>query len=264
MDVKVISQDKKQGKVQFLIKGSNPAFVNAMRRNIINEVPTMAIEDVEFRKNNSILYDEIVAHRLGLIPLKTDLKSYNLPEKCTCKGEGCAKCTLKLTLKAKGPGVVLASQIKSKDPKVVPVHPDMPIVKLLKDQQIEMEATAMLGKGKEHMKWSPGLAFFKYLPVIEISKNVKNAEKVVESCPRKVFELKAKKLSVKKGKEFDCDLCDTCAEVSEGTIKLNQKDTDFVFYLESWGQLSPKEILNQAVEIFQEQMDEIAKKLKKK
>ncbi len=58
------------------------------------EVPTMAIEDVEFRKNNSILYDEIIAHRLGLVPLKTDLKSYNLPEKCKCKGEGCARFQL--------------------------------------------------------------------------------------------------------------------------------------------------------------------------
>ena len=56
---------------------------------MIDEVPTMAIEDVEFRKNNSILYDEMLAHRLGLVVLKTDLKSYDLLEECTCKGKGC-------------------------------------------------------------------------------------------------------------------------------------------------------------------------------
>ena len=90
MEVRFLGKEKKTGRVSFLIKGSNAAFVNALRRCIINEVPTMAIEDVEMRKNNSILYDEMVSHRLGLIPLKTDLKSYNPIDKCTCEGAGCA------------------------------------------------------------------------------------------------------------------------------------------------------------------------------
>ena len=100
MEIRVLSNDKEKGKLSFIIKDTTPAFVNTLRRIMVEEVPTMAIEDVEFRKNNSILYDEMIAHRLGLISLKTDLKSYNLPENCKCKGEGCARCQLKLTLKA--------------------------------------------------------------------------------------------------------------------------------------------------------------------
>src|SRR3990167_7411824 len=100
MEVRVLENNKEQGKLSFILKDSDPIFANTLRRLMIDEVPTMAIEEVEFSKNNSILYDEIVAHRLGLIPLKTDMKSYNLPEKCKCKGEGCARCQLKLTLKA--------------------------------------------------------------------------------------------------------------------------------------------------------------------
>ena len=80
MEVRVLENEKDDGKVSFIIKDTNAAFANALRRIIIEEVPTMAIEEVEFRKNNSILYDEIIAHRMGLITLKTDLKSYNLPE----------------------------------------------------------------------------------------------------------------------------------------------------------------------------------------
>src|SRR3989344_1750302 len=98
MEIRLLAKEKKTGRMSFIVKGSNPAFVNAIRRCIINEVPTMAIEDVEIRKNSSILYDEMVAHRLGLVPLKTDLKSYNLPQKCKCEGKGCNRCQLKLVL----------------------------------------------------------------------------------------------------------------------------------------------------------------------
>ena len=80
MEIRVLDNNKEQGKLSFILRDSNPVFANTLRRLMIDEVPTMAIDDVEFSKNNSILYDEMIAHRLGLIPLKTDLKSYNLPE----------------------------------------------------------------------------------------------------------------------------------------------------------------------------------------
>src|SRR3989338_9111589 len=156
--------------MQFEVSGITVYLANALRRTVINEVPSMAIEDVEFRKNNSLLYDEMIAHRLGLIPLKTDLKSYNLPEECTCKGEGCAKCQAVATLKVKGPKMVLASELKFKDPAIKPAFPDMPIVLLLKNQELELEATAVLGKGKVHSKWIPAHVHYKYKPVIEIGK----------------------------------------------------------------------------------------------
>ena len=160
MEIRVLSNNKEERKVSFIIKDETPAFANTLRRIMTDEVPTMAIEEVEFRKNNSIMYDEMVAHRLGLVPLTTDIKSYNLPEKCKCDGEGCARCQLKLTLKVpKGSGTVYASELKSKDSAVKPVYPKMPIVKLLKGQSLELEATAVLGKGGMHAKWSPCLAY---------------------------------------------------------------------------------------------------------
>ena len=262
MEIRVLSYNKEEGKLSFIIKDTNPIFANTLRRIMIEEVPTMAIEDVEFSKNNSVLYDEMTAHRLGLIPLKTDLKSYNLPEKCKCKGEGCARCQLKLELKAtKGSGMVYASEIKSKDPAVKPVYPKMPIVKLLKGQTLELEATAVLGKGKAHSKWSPGLVYYKHKPIIEIG-NVKNPEEVVEKTHGNIFEIKNGKLEVVKDNLFKYDLAGIAEEVSKGEIKVTY-DNDIIFYIESWGQLSCKEILNQAIEIFNETFDELNEEVKK-
>ena len=162
MEIRVLENNKEQGKLSFILKDSNPVFANTLRRLMVGEVPTMAIEDIDFLKNNSILYDEMIAHRLGLIPLKTDLKSYNLPDKCKCEGKGCNRCQLKMVLKnTKGSGTVYASEIKSKDPAVKPVYGDMPVVKLLKGQTLELEATAILGRGKHHVKWSPCHAYYK-------------------------------------------------------------------------------------------------------
>ncbi|PIY59935.1 DNA-directed RNA polymerase subunit D, partial [Candidatus Woesearchaeota archaeon CG_4_10_14_0_8_um_filter_47_5] len=131
MKISLHHRSKKYGKLSFVIEGTDVAFVNSLRRVIIDEVPTMAIETAEIRKNSSVLYDEILAHRLGLIPLKTDLKSYNLPTECPCGGERCAQCQLTLTLKAKGPKMIYAEDIQSQDPKITPVYPKMPIVQLL-------------------------------------------------------------------------------------------------------------------------------------
>jgi DNA-directed RNA polymerase subunit D len=262
MEVRVLENDKDEGKLSFILKDVDVAFANTLRRIIVEEVPTMAIEDVEFRKNSSILYDEMIAHRLGLIPLKTELKSYNLPEKCKCEGKGCARCQLKMTLKpAKGGGMVYASEIKTKDSAIKPAYGKMPIVKLLKGQELELEATAILGKGKDHAKWVPALVYYKYKPVIEIG-DVKNPEAVVEACPLSIFEIKNNKLAVDKDKLFSCNLCEACVD-ADPNIRINSSKREFIFYMESWGQLTCKEIINEAVRIFDEKMDEFSSVLKK-
>ena len=68
---------------RFTISGATPAFANALRRSMIGEVPTLAIEDVRIYDNTSVLFDEILAHRLGLVPIKTDLSQFVPRSKCT-------------------------------------------------------------------------------------------------------------------------------------------------------------------------------------
>lgn len=259
-EIKVLNQSNE--KISFLLKDSSPAYSNALRRIILTEVPVLAIEDVEFRQNSSALYDEIIAHRLGLMPLTTDLKSYEFMQECKCNGTGCAKCTLKLTIKEKGPKTVYASSLKSADPKVKPVLPKTPIVRLLKDQVLELEATAVLGKGKEHSKWSPCHVFYKIMPNVSINqKEIKNPEAIAESCPVSVFEVKSNKLTINDNNLLKCHLCNACVDISKGAVQLDNTEKDYYFNLEPWGQLSPKEILLEAVQILDNKLEELDKKI---
>ena len=259
MKIEFISADKKTGCVNFLIKEATPAFANLLRRTIIESVPTMAIHDVEFKENSSVLYDEIVAHRLGLLPIKTDLKSYVLPAQCKCKGEGCARCTLKMTLKAKGPCVVYASDIKSKDPKVKPVFGDMPIVKLLKGQEIEFEATAVLGQGKQHVKWSPGLAWYVYEPVITVNNSSPKLADAKSKLPPQIFDKNGKV----DAKLIVGNLVDACDGALPEVVKVEYNHNNFLFSIEPWGQLEPKEIAQTAADMILESLNELEEKLGK-
>ncbi len=255
--------EKNKEKLTFILRDSSTHFANTLRRMIINEVPTMAIEDVEFRKNSSALFDEMVAHRLGLIPLKTDLKSYNFQEDCTCKGEGCAKCEVVGMLKvkeAKEPTIVTASELKFKDPAIKPIFPETPIVLLLKGQEIEFEFNAKLGTGKQHSKWIPAHVHYKYLPVIDIGKDIENPQDIADSCPVNVFEVKSGKLAIKNLNA--CHLCGACVDASEGKVKLNEKDTDFIFYVESFGQLDADEIVKEAIKVVEKQLSDFESELK--
>jgi DNA-directed RNA polymerase subunit D len=258
MEVRLLEKSKDKEKVSFLLKGATPALANMIRTYMMEEVPVMAIELVEFSKNSSILYDEIMAHRIGLIPLTTDLKSYFLPEKCKCEGKGCARCTLKLTLEAKGPCTVYTSEFKSKDPKVKPAFPKIPIVKLLKGQELELEATAMLGKGKEHVKWSPGITWYTYKPKVTVNNNHPDFDKFKDKFPPQVF----KDGKIDKNLIEEKNLFDACDEVNKDIVNIEYDNTSFIFHVESWGQLDCKEMVLTALEMFQEELDEFADKIK--
>jgi DNA-directed RNA polymerase subunit D len=85
--------------VTIQLEGVDRSYANAVRRFCIAEVPSMAIDDVVILENSSVLYDEILAHRLGMVPIKTDLEHYVLPEKCDCGSPlGCHKCRVLFVL----------------------------------------------------------------------------------------------------------------------------------------------------------------------
>ena len=244
----------KGNKMTFLLKKTSPAYSNALRRIMLTEVPVMAIEDVEIKKNSSALYDEVLSHRLGLIPLTTDLKSYELPKSPEDIEEWKAKCTLTLTLKEKGPKTVYASDLKTSDPKVKPVFPKTPIVILLKNQEVELLAVAVMGKGKDHAKWSPGHIWYTYKPTLKISKNKELLEKNRENYPPEIYN---KKGEIDEKAILEKNLVDAVSHVCEDLIKVEHDDTEFVFQVESWGQLSCSEIVLKSFEVFNEKLDEL-------
>jgi len=258
MTIKIekLKEEKKRGILKFMIKGANEIFANTIRRLIIEEVPTLAVEDIEIKDNSSALFDEMLALRIGLVPIKTDLKSYNFKEKCKCQGAGCAQCELKINLKTNKKGYVYAGEAESTDPKCTFVYEKMPIVKLLSKQKLDLVMTATLNNGREHTKWTPGWAFYKKEPVIKLGK-VKNPELVAQKSTDGVFTLKNKKLELNEDKLYDSNLLEYYADLDEG-ITLEYTN-NILFTLESWGQLSCKEILHKSSEIFLEKIEEMEK-----
>jgi DNA-directed RNA polymerase subunit D len=154
--LEIISKDSKKMSVK--LKGVPLQYANALRRICLNGIPVFAIDTVDIIENSSVLADEGLAHRLGLIPLKTDLARFNEPSKCDCDSEtGCSNCRVMLVLDSGESDVtrtILSNELSSEDDSVKPVSDKIPIVQLAPGQRIKMECYARLGRGIEHAKWN--------------------------------------------------------------------------------------------------------------
>ena len=140
------------------LKGIPLQYANALRRLCLNGVPVFAIDTVDIIENSSVLPDEGLAHRLGLVPLKTDLSRFNEPAKCECQSEtGCSNCKVMLVLDSGDSDVsktVLTDELTSEDESVKPISDKIPIVQLAPGQRVKVECYARLGRGREHAKWN--------------------------------------------------------------------------------------------------------------
>lgn len=151
--------EQSDNKIVIKLKGIPRQYANALRRIALSEVPTMAIDDVVILDNSSVMHDEAIAHRLGLIPLRTELDRFVMAHECDCKSSlGCSKCRVLLYVDASAEEKsrpVLSGEMKSEDDYVKPVSSDIPIVILAPGQKLKIEAYARLGTGKMHAKWQP-------------------------------------------------------------------------------------------------------------
>ena len=142
MSLNVISQNEQ--KISIKLKGIPLQYANALRRICLNGVPIYAIDTVDILANSSVLADEGIAHRLGLIPLKTELsavKQNNESDKIMFtldSGETSESRT------------ILSGELKSQDDIVKPIADNIPIVTLAPGQRLNIEAYARLGRGTEH------------------------------------------------------------------------------------------------------------------
>jgi len=154
--LEVINKDNQ--KISVKLKGVPLQYANALRRVCLNGVPIFAIDTVDIIENSSVLPDEGLAHRLGLIPLKTDLSRFNEPSKCDCHSEsGCSNCKVMLVLDLGDSDVtrtILSNELSSEDDSVKPISDKIPIVELAPGQRVKVECYARLGRGTEHAKWN--------------------------------------------------------------------------------------------------------------
>lgn len=218
------------------------SLANAIRRSVL-EIPVLAVDEVEFYKNDSVLYDEVLALRVGLIPFKNE-KAMKMFDKCTCKGKGCSKCTLQLKLRARGPGMVYSKEIKPS----TAISPNIPLVYLADGQELEFVAFARLGKGEKHTKYSPGLIYYRNVPEIEGNKK---DSKVIDRYPKGI--LKFENGEVKFVDKYSCTYYDTDKNLDFRIVP----GKEILFAIESWGQMPAKEILIGAVKALKENLKEL-------
>ena len=251
--MKVQTIDRSDSELRFLVEGIQPSFANELRRIMMGEIPTMAIEWVDFVKNDSALNDEIVANRLGQVPLKFEKKAYNMMRDCdNCKGKGCSLCQVKLALKKKGPGMVYSGDLKSKAKDVVPVFDKIPIVELFDNQEVEFEAIAILGFGKEHSKWQG--AVVGYANQFE----AKSKASEMKLCENHLFHVK----DVKGIKVSPSD-CVLCKSINEGNSDFRPVDDSFVFSVETASGIPVEDIVLDSADILDGKIKEFDKAIKK-
>ena len=154
--LEIINKDNQ--KISVKLKGVSLQYANALRRVCLNGVPVFAIDTVDIIENSSVLPDEGLAHRLGLIPIKTDLTRFNEPSKCDCQSEsGCSNCRVMLVLDSGDSDVtrtILSNELSSEDDSIKPTSDKISIVQLTQGQRIKVECYARLGRGTEHAKWN--------------------------------------------------------------------------------------------------------------
>lgn len=231
------------------ILDTNESLVNAIRRSA-NEIPILAIEFVEIHKNDSALYDEIIAHRMGLIPLKTNRKLTE-HEKCSCKGKGCSKCQIKLSLKVKGEPTVYSGELKGD---VEIIYDKMPIVILEKEQELQVVTIARLGKGINHAKFSPGLVYYRHITEISL-KDKEKGKAIIEKLGDSI-------IGEEKG-IYKCSKDIDYVETIGGSEAVETKPgKELMFFIESWGQISSKEIFSDAVKALDANLKELSKSVK--
>ena len=274
MDIQILEMAER--KCKFILKNSTPSMANALRRTMLSDIPKMAIDKVEFHlgpidvdgkefESVTPLFDEIIAHRLGMVPIPTDLSLFNYQKDCVCGGEGCPSCSIMYLLKKSGPCTVYSGDMEplgSPDLKVK--DENIPIVELADRQSVLIYAHAVMGTASTHVKWQVANGVgYKYLPKVTVENDISDEDSikaVIKGCPKKVFEENGGKLVV--AREIDCIFCDACKANSRGVISVESDDRNFVFKFETDGSLTAQQVLDKAAEVLSENAKAFAAELR--
>ena len=258
MKIKIL--EKNDSNITFLLEESNPQFANTLRRVMTGEIPILSIESVDFTVNDSVLYNEIIAHRLGLVPLVFDPKNFHFKSEHD-DGKTCSMCEVVFAINKKGPCMVYTKDMKSSNPEVKPLFDNIPIVELFEDQKLKLEASASLGLGVNHARYQAANAFYRYYPTAITNGKVANVDEVIKSCPKNALTFKNEKFTANE----NCDLCKQCVKVADpkGSLEITGDDTKFIFTVESISGLKAEDIALASVDIIKKKLKDFDKAVKK-
>ena len=261
MNIQVVDlQPKKAG---LNIEGNEIYLMNSLRRIMLSELPKLAIENLIIYDNTTTLFDEIISHRIGLIPIPTDLSLLNFRDECVCKGEGCPSCTVRYTLSKEGGGMVLSGDLQPNEDSWKIKEENIPIVELYNDQRLILEVEAVLGRGKDHAKWQSVIApGYRFIPTIRFDpKDIKEVESFIETLPEGLVTIKKDTLELDDIKHLAVFESHLQKEHMKG-INIQLDESYIQFHYQTDGSLNAKDVLTYSLKIFEEKLDEFEKELK--
>jgi len=261
--MKVEVKELKPKKAVIRIEGTQPYFVNSLRRIMLAYLPKLAVKDVIIYDNTSALFDEIIAHRVGLIPIPTDLSLLSFRDECVCKGKGCPNCTVRYTLSKEGEGTVYSGDLQPEEKSWAITEDKIPIVKLYGDQRLILEVEAVLGLGSKHAKWQAVIApSYRMDPIIEYDKKrTSELENFIRKLPKNLVEMKGDKIIVKElGKIPVFESYIEKEKIDFITIK--RDPTNVTFSFETDGSLTAKDALVESAKILEDKYQKFGKLLK--
>jgi len=255
--------DLKPKKAVLKIEGVKPYFINSIRRIMLSELPKLAVDDVVIYDNTSALFDEIIAHRLSLIPIPTDLSLLTFRSECVCKGKGCPNCTVRYTLSKEGAGTVYSGDLQPAEKSWAIKEDKIPIVELYGDQRLILEVEAVLGRGRDHAKWqaviSPG---YKMETTIEFDKKrLNDVKEFLSKIPEEIAEIKADKIILKDDKKL-AKLQYYIEKEKIDFINIKKDPTKITFSFETDGSFTTKDAMIESIKILEKKYAELNKLLK--
>jgi len=275
--VKVTIIEESDDKIKILLADTDRALVNSIRRSLISDTPKMAIETVRFEmgtieqedqvwETTGPLPDEVIAQRLAMIPIPTRHEEFHFQHECPNCAElveddrGCPMCTMIYTCKAFGSkeGTMVTAKdlnyLGDSSLEIPELYKSIAITKLFNGQMIEFYATAIMGRGRDHAKWSPacGVVFeprkigiinnktkAKILWDLKLGITAKDFSDGKLNDYFKVEELKSQLHHVGEGTEESRDFKDA--------ITLEDIPGEFVLSFETDGSMTPRTAFNMAV-----------------
>ncbi|MEB3787741.1 MAG: DNA-directed RNA polymerase subunit D [Desulfurococcales archaeon] len=271
MPVRVTSLDDRR--ISLVLEGYSLAFANALRRLALSDVPSMAVDFALFYDNSTSIYDEIIAHRLGLTVLSSDeaIHKYRPPEECKGREPPAPDCYVELLLEVEHPEdaatgrYVKAGEIKTSDPLVKPVYEETPILYLAPGQKIHLIAYARLGRGREHAKWSPAsVSILQYMPRVRILDSDLGEEcRQCIQAYREILEAADKGESeVIYESNVNTSGLNYCAStVCAGKLSLEYAKDTYILTVESNGSLRPEKIVYEAARSLKDRANKLVQAL---
>ncbi|GGI97833.1 DNA-directed RNA polymerase subunit D [Halobellus salinus] len=242
---------------RFLVRGVSPAVANGIRRAMVADVPTFSIDTVRFVENSSVMFDEMIGLRLGLVPLSTPIGDFEEGDVVT------------LALDVEGPATAYSGDLESADAMVQPADENIPIIELKDGQHLEFEADAVLDSGKSHAKHQGGVSVgYRHLQRVEVAGDAGEFEEQEPNILRGVIEEAAAEHADADADATDGDLVATDAFDNDLTNRYPGKEVEvhdvpdaFVFHVETDGSFSVEELVLRAAETLGDRAAELESKV---